>query len=161
MFNCFCQPFGLDSRRNGAKSEKASLFSSLQVDLLSDEGATFQEDQWRLMLSQKLQQSRSAARPFYDDIVRHATPESSLQALTVLYTQHGVAKHLPSINASLTVIRPFVLALSTLCSSHPEIACLVWGSVQVLYQVNSCLFLCLGRKAIEDVNGFRRQGIFI
>lgn len=111
--------------------------SNEKIDLLSDEGATMQEELWVLTLKEKLRDAKTAAEPFFHELATHATFDSSLQFLTTHYSQNGFSKRMSQITPILNAIQPFATAISTMVQAHPEIAALVWGSVQLILQVDS------------------------
>lgn len=108
------------------------------------EGAENQQDQWNLVLREKtslIQSSRGALQP----ISGQASFDSSVELLRAVYMTHGVTQKLPVIINVMKTIEPFTQALTTL-SQTSSVASLVWGSVQMVFQVrvqSSCgMSLC-------------------
>lgn len=111
--------------------------SDNSIDLLSDEGSSFQDDQWRLVLRDKILVSREGTFSFHDDLAETATFESALEELTRTYTSHGLTKCVPHIQDILKTVQPFATAITTIVQASPTVACLVWGSVQLVLGVSA------------------------
>lgn len=118
-------------------SEKRMVYISTKesIDLLSDEGSSFQDDQWRLRLRDKLMSYKESVFPMYHELATTATFDSTLETLTRNYTDNGLAKFVPNIRRILDMIEPFVAAITTMVQSNPTVACFVWGSVQLVLMV--------------------------
>ena len=106
-----------------------------KLDLLADEGANLQDDLWQESFQNKLSTLSSKKRSIRELISTEATFDSSLQNLTHLYNTHGFASRMPQVLAILTSLQPFTAAINSMAQAHPEVACLVWGSMQLVYQV--------------------------
>ncbi len=113
--------------------EKEMLYiaKTTEIDLLMDEGASFQDDQWRLHLRDKLLESQESPQAFYHELARSATFDSALEMLTRTYTENGCQKWVPRVQKILDTIQPFTAAITTMVQSNPTVACLVWGSIQL------------------------------
>lgn len=95
------------------------------IDLLSDEGSSFQHDQWRLCLRDKLISSTEGSFPMYHELPTTATFDSALDTLTRNYTDNGFVKFVPNIRRTLDLIQPFAITVTTMVQSDPTVACLV------------------------------------
>ena len=84
------------------------------------------------VMQQQKRRSKTAAAQY---AVLDETFEGSLQTLTVLYKSHGFASRMPQVHATLTSIQPFIAAITSMVSAHPEVAGIIWGLVQMVYQV--------------------------
>jgi len=105
------------------------------IDLLSDEGSSFQDDQWRLRLRDKLLSYKESPFPIYYELATTATFDSALETLTRRYTDLGASKFVPNIRKILDMIQPFTATITSMVQSNPTVACLVWGSTQLVLTV--------------------------
>lgn len=140
-----CNILGLFRARKHARNGDpgAKVFDSDEkIDLVSDEGSNLQQDLWKLCFRAKIQNASPEDYAFYERLVSNiatASYTTSLQLLQNRYTAHGLARYVPQIRNVLVTLQPFVSVISTLVQSDPQIAALVWGSVQVVLHVRTKL----------------------
>ena len=119
--------------------------SDEKIDLVNDEGSNLQQDLWNLCFRAKIQNAHSEDYSFYERLVSNlgtASYTTSLQLLTNRYTEHGLARYVPQIRNVLATLEPFTSTIDTMVQSDPQIAALVWGSVQaVLHVRTTCVFV--------------------
>ena len=88
----------------------------------------------------KIQGSKADDYEFYQRLSRSIANnnyESSLRYLSELYTSHGFIKCVPRLRNVLEMLAPFNQAIGTMVQSDPQVAALVWGSVQIVFQVKA------------------------
>jgi hypothetical protein len=125
------------SSKNGSISD--SCAECQKIDLVSNEGANLQDDLWKLCFRAKLEDAHPREYQFYRRLsgtLVYSSYEFSLQALEKRYSQHGLARHIPKIRSLLSTLQPFTAAISTMVQAHPNVAALVWGSIQVVLEVS-------------------------
>lgn len=121
-------------------------------DLLDDEGEDYQNDEWKLVLSEKSQTLQNISYrlapkivpeqgPFLlVDHIGEASPQKFIQGLSVLYTESGHAGRMSRLRAIFTSLHPFVVAVNTLVQNDMA-ASLVWGSISLVFQVRTKLLV--------------------
>jgi hypothetical protein len=159
MMNLFCCLSGRDSARiqkttSPPTSEKTREHSPAD-DIFSDEGASYQRDQWQLVLAQ----NRKAMQQVVDNGTRsksigiaqsdlleslsdgHLTAEHCLQQLSAMYNKNKFAQRMPRIRAIFVSLEPFTETVAMLAKTN-TISALLWGSLALVFQV--CDILGLG-----------------
>lgn len=118
------------------------------LDLLQDEGECYQDDQWRLVITEKrsmLEVVRARLVHRFGDVdgtatvvddVEDVSPQIFLQKLTVLYTTKGHTNRISRVREIFTSIQPFVVAVNTLVQGE-MVAALVWGSLSLIFLVRA------------------------
>ena len=104
---CFCcRP----SRKVLATSDDSQKLQDLSAksDLIHDEGANIQQDLWQLTVKQRINDAKAFDN---DNVLGHATFESSLEDLRDRYIQNGQKKWLPIVDKLLKGIQPFIQGL--------------------------------------------------
>lgn len=131
------------TERSGSGSESNQrLIRSQKFDVLNNEGSDLQDDLWNLCFRARVQSSKGEDYNFYQNLSRsfaNVSFESSLGYLSELYTERGFARHVPRLKSVLETVAPFNRIVSIMIQSNPQIAALVWGCVQVVFQVGTQL----------------------
>ncbi|KAL1868436.1 hypothetical protein VTK73DRAFT_3675 [Phialemonium thermophilum] len=147
------------SERNARKPPKYTEYSSDDdvspgktkgkkekiINLLDDEGESYQKDQWQMVIEEK-RQALQAVRPrllrkFGEDpasslLIDHVpeiSPQKFLQSLTTTYTENGHATRMTRVREIFSSMKPFVAAVNTLVQND-TIASLVWGSLTLVFE---------------------------
>lgn len=121
-----------------------------KLNLLEDEGESYQRDLWQLAISEKAQQldkaCSSRSLSIQDQDVAEiqavfkanttASPDDFLQALTALYNKNGFAQRMPRIREIFADVQPFISAVNTLVQADMASA-LVWGSLCLVFAVGA------------------------
>lgn len=122
----------------GADLELESSHKGFKVDLLEDEGPHLQDELWDICLNQKLNASSQVDISPSNSLRTRLTSgsyEESLKYLAAKYEEKGLSNFIPRIEALLHAVQPFTSALNTIVQANPQVAGLVWGSMQILLTV--------------------------
>ena len=138
------------SRRGRPSSAEKSHDSSSTDDVFTDEGASYQRDQWQLVLAENRKAmlqaldhpTRARSKPvgiapgdLLDSLTDgKLTAEHCLQQVSAMYNQNKFAQRMPRILAIFTGLQPFTAAVTTLAQTNIASA-LVWGSLALVFQV--------------------------
>ena len=141
VHSCFCFNVLFSRATSSLPSTDKSWLADqgTSLDLVKDEGGALQDTLWVETFGERLRSAKALDVILYQQLSTNATFESSLQLLTKQYNEHGFTKRLPQVTAVLIGLQPFTSTLGTMVQSHPEVAALVWGSVQFLLQVRCTL----------------------
>ncbi|KAM0267364.1 hypothetical protein ACHAPA_005906 [Fusarium lateritium] len=132
-------PNGRSSTRSLTKANEAT------DDLIDDEGEDYQNDAWKLVLSEKSQTLQNVGARLAPKIVPEqgsfllvdhigeTSPQKFLQGLTVLYTESGHVGRMSRLREIFSSLHPFVVAVNTLVQNDMA-ASLVWGSISLVFQ---------------------------
>ncbi|KAJ5081639.1 pfs domain-containing protein [Penicillium alfredii] len=136
---CFGSPSSksTNSREEAVALEKkpgnSRQSSETEFDLYIDEGINLQEKLWQAAVSDKSQCIAISQRQSLGTFTT-ASYESSLQSLRGKCRSNSLSRYQPHVERVLGGIKPFVGALNTMVSSHPEVAGLVWGATQIVLE---------------------------
>jgi hypothetical protein len=108
------------------------------VDLLSDEGSTMQQELWNLCFREKLQSADPKDHAFYESLRQTSkdnTAETAITSLRERYEQRGYTTHAPEISNLMNILKPFVAVVSIMAQAN-VVAALVWSSTVILFEVS-------------------------
>ena len=118
LFGCCC--LGNSSTSSLTAGEEHDEILEKDLGDESDEGATYQQDLWQLVLQRKLCKTKR----YPDQLTMttpagsYFTPEAFLQNLTTTYNQNGFAQKVPRIREIFLNIEPFVSAINTMVQAN-------------------------------------------
>lgn len=94
-----------------------------------------QEETWTRSLHEKKQRLQKLGRDNFVENLNFSSFQPHIEQMMATYELRRGMKIFSTVNPVIEHIKSFHSAISTLVQSHPEIAALVWGVAQLLFEV--------------------------